>query len=598
MANRTANALRALGVWAGDRVAIQLPNVPAFVWSYLGTLKIGAIAVSLSPSLTPEELAFLLHDCGARVLITGESDVVPLHGADDGRVESTRVLVADGEPRRGSLDVLLAAAAPNAVAIPQEPAAPAAIVYTSGTTGSPRGATLSHANVLFAMESKQRYLDIRPDDRLLLFLPLFHCFGQNAVLNAGLHAGATIVLQRGFEAAAVIRSLRADAVTMFFGVPTNYVVLLDMAGPGDFASVRYFFSAAAPLPREVEARWTARFGAPIYQGYGATETSPFAGYNHVTAHRPGSIGVAIDGVEMGVVDVKDGHPLGAGETGEIVVRGPNVMLGYWNRPEDTAAVVRDGWFHTGDLGHRDQDGYFFLDDRLKDMAIVGGQNVYPAEVENALYQHPAVREVAVHGVPDPVLGERLRAVVVKHDGTPVGAAALIAFCRSRLAPVKVPAEVTFVEALPRNRSGKVLKRVLRDTYVPSGPGAGVVNDLCELTDRMARWLAERLDTDAGGIELDRPFADYGVTSALGVELAVEVTRWTSRVLPHTAPWSFPTIAALAAAALAPPAAGEQPRREDDDVEPPADAALDALSDREIDRLLLHELENVDRIDRV
>jgi long-chain acyl-CoA synthetase len=280
-----------------------------------------------------------------------------------------------------------------------------------------------------------------------------------------------------------------------------------------------------------------------------TETSPFASYNHATAHRPGSIGSPIDGVEMAVADVKDGSLLPAGATGEIVVKGPNVMLGYWNRPEETRQAIRDGWFHTGDIGRADADGYFFIEDRLKDMAIVGGYNVYPAEVENALYRHPAVSEAAAYGVPDPVLGERVRAAVTLKPGASATAAELIARCRASLAEYKLPAAIDFVAAIPKCRAGKIRKRVLRDAYcaaqsAPPTP-ADSVKDAAELERRIVGWMAEHLALPARAIHSDRPFADFGFTSLGVVQLVERLGKLLGRAVAPTIPWHYSTPRSLA-----------------------------------------------------
>jgi long-chain acyl-CoA synthetase len=433
LANAEAVRLRGEGVRRGDRVVLCLPNTPQFVASYLGALKLGAIVVSVNPGLAPEEISFILKDSGA---------VQVIRDADRWR-----------EP---------GPAAPEIEALDMAPDDPAVIAYTSGTTGFPKGATLSHGNVTFAMQSKRRYLGIRPEDRLILFLPLFHCFGQNAILNAGLCSGAALVLQRGFEIDRVLQSVARDGVTMLCAVPAHFVVLCEGASVEQLSGVRYCMSAAAPLPVEVEIRWQAKFGQPIYQGYGLTETSPFASYNHATDYRPGTIGTPIEGVEMAVVDVENGSFLPPQTAGEIVVKGPNVMLGYWNRPEETREAIREGWFHTGDIGRRDADGYFRIEDRLKDMVIVGGYNVYPVEVENVLYRHPAVMEAAVVARPDDKWGETPCAFVTLKPGAPaVVAEEILAWCREHLARYKVPRHVVF-GALPKTSTGKIQKYVLRD----------------------------------------------------------------------------------------------------------------------------------------
>jgi long-chain acyl-CoA synthetase len=541
-----------LGVVCGDRVGLCLPNVPEFVFWYLGALRLGAIAVSVNPGLTEDEVRFLLRDSGAAVVIR--------------------------EPRMPEL-----AEGP----IQDLPAdAPAVIVYTSGTTGKPKGATLSHGNVLFVAESKRRYLGIGQDDRMLLFLPLFHCFGQNAVLNAAFAAGAAVVLKRSFDADGALAAIAADSVTMLCGVPTHFIVLCDRATPEQMRPVRYAMSAAAPLPLEIERRWRHRFGMPLHQGYGLTESSPFASYNHETAYREGSIGTAIGGVEMAVRDVETGRVLEPGAQGEIVVRGPNVMLGYWQRPEETRQAITDGWLRTGDIGRMDSDGYFYVEDRLKDMVIVGGFNVYPKEVEDALYRHPAVAEAAVYGVPDAVMGERVRAAVVLREGARTSAEDLLACCRASLAEYKLPADFEFVAELPKGRTGKVLKRVLRDRYRPAPkPEAACVRSAAELERRIVRWIAGHVYT-AAPVDAGAAFADCGFTSLLAVELAEELSKWLGRPVNPTITWSYPTAAALARHLM--PEAGA--RSEKPAMAPAPEIAR--LTEHEAETILLAELQKM------
>ncbi len=462
LVNRVANGLRGLGVERGDRVALFLPNIPEFVLAYLAALKLGAVAVSINALFKRDEVAFILQDCGAVVVVTTQA--LRPHVPAQSLATLQHVLVAEGKAEDGmSLESLISSASAEACALDMERDDPAAIVYTSGTTGFPKGATLSHGNVISNAYSKNHYCGMRPDDRMMLFLPLFHCFGQNAVLNSGLNACATIMLYRYFEPGRTLKAIYEDRITMFFGVPTTFIALLSKGiSKQELGAVRYCLSGGAALPVEIAKRWHQRLGIFIYVGYGLTESSPFASYNHHLRYKFGSVGTPIENVEMKIVDLENGRPVGPGERGEIVIRGPNVMLGYWNRPEDTAHAIRDGWLHSGDIGKVDEQGYFYVVDRLKDMINVGGLKVYPVEVENVLYQHPAIAEAAVYGYPDELMGERVKASLVLKPGQGVTEAELFAFCRERIANFKVPGAFEFVDALPKSAPGKILKRVLRD----------------------------------------------------------------------------------------------------------------------------------------
>ncbi|NJM69509.1 MAG: long-chain fatty acid--CoA ligase [Scytonema sp. RU_4_4] len=460
LANRVANGLRGLGINKGDRVALFLPNIPEFIISYLGILKIGAVAVSVNVMLKSAEVSYILNDCAAKAIITTElqSEQVP----EGDLSELQHILIAEGQATKGiTLAQVMESASPEARAVEMDRHAPASIVYTSGTTGFPKGATLSHGNVISNMYSHNRCCGMRPDDRLLLFLPLFHCFGQNAILNAGLNVCATIIMQRRFKLEQVFEAISTHQVTMFFGVPTIFIELLNTdTSFENLQSLRYYFSAAAPMPAEVAQKWLDKYGKVIHEGYGMTETSPCACYNHDLKYKVGSIGTPIENVEMKVVD-GHGHQVQPGESGEILIRGPNVMLGYWNRPFETAEVIKNGWFHTGDIGRVDEDGFFYLVDRLKDMVNVSGFKVYPSEVENVIYQNSAVAECAVYGVPDDLKGERVKANIVLKPGHALTEEQIIEFCSLRMATYKVPRLIHFVDSLPKNPTGKVLKRVLR-----------------------------------------------------------------------------------------------------------------------------------------
>jgi long-chain acyl-CoA synthetase len=577
--NRVSNVLRSIGICKGDRVALLLPNIPVFAYCYLGAVKIGAVVVSLNSGSTRYEVETALRDSGASVLIAaGELNV-----SEDAQsfclLQLRQVLKAGG-----SLEKLMVEASPRANTVELNAHDPAAILYTSGTTGTPKGATLSHANVLFTMASKRRYLGLTARDRMLLFLPLHHCFGQNAILNSALGTGAAVVLHRSFDAGRILQSIAEDAVTVFCSVPTTFRLMYERATPKQMATVRCFFSAAAPLPVELEDKWEEKFGSVIYQGYGLTETSPFAAYNHLAQLKRGSIGTPIEGVEMKVIDTDTGAAVEAGAKGEIAVRGPNVMLGYWNRPGDTANAIRDGWFYTGDIGRMDTDGYFYMEDRLKDMIIVGGSNVYPAEVETVLYQHAAISEAAVFGVPDTVMGERVKAAVILKAGTSSTSEELIRFCGERLAHIKIPAEVEFVEELPKNRSGKVLKRILRENRERVERRSTAIPKIVsreELETRIAGWLSKHLHIDEKRIDVCTPFAEYGLTSVLAVALAEHLCHWIGRPVIPTITWHFSTIASLASGLI------REPESENGDS---LRTNIAALSEKEAEQELLGVLE--------
>ncbi|OGK91885.1 MAG: long-chain fatty acid--CoA ligase [Candidatus Rokubacteria bacterium RBG_16_73_20] len=461
--NRTARGLGALGVTAGERVALHLPNVPAFPIAYLAVQKLGAVAVSVNVMLTTGELDYVLGDSGAKAVFTTEvlwPALAPLVGE---RLPRAGAVVCEGEVAGlTTLEALGANHQPELRARDMDRDAPAAILYTSGTTGRQKGAVLSHGNIVSNLFTVNRYLRMTPSDRLLVTTPLFHVAAQNVGMNAGLNAGATLVLHRRFDAERCAAAIEEHRVTFLSGVPTMYIALLNAGvGPEALASVRLFQSAAATMPLEIARRWRETYGTTIYEGYGLTETSPAATFNHEYEYRPGSVGTAVDMVEMRVVDPDD-RDVPPGTWGEVVFRGPNVMLGYWNRPAETAEAMRGGWLHTGDVGYLDADGYLFLVDRMKDMINSAGFKIWPREVEEVLYLHPAVQECAVAGVPDPVKGEIAKAYVVLGEGAPTTAEALDAYCRERLAAYKVPRAFAFVAELPKNPAGKVLKRLLRE----------------------------------------------------------------------------------------------------------------------------------------
>jgi long-chain acyl-CoA synthetase len=447
-----AGGFAAMGAARGARVALHLPNGPEFVLAYYAALKAGLVPLSLNVTYRAEELEYIIANASAAVVIT--ADGIDANLPSPARTPSVREVL-----HAKDLAHLRGASPLRAVECDRE--ATAAILYTSATTGRPKGVMLTHANIVSNAYATVHHLRMTDADRGLCALPMFHCFGQNAIMNSLVTAGGTLVLQERFIPEAFVTAVVAHRITILYAVPTMYILFLAMPTPPDFSSVRLCFSAAATLPGDVEARWHAIHGHWIQQGYGLTETSPFASYNHELAFRRGSVGTPIENVEMKIVDADD-REVTDGALGEIVIKGPNVMKGYFGDPAATAEAIRDGWFHSGDIGYRDRDGYFFIVDRVKDMINVAGFKVFPREVEEVLFRHPAVKEAAVVGMPDPVRGEAVKAFVVLHEGTAgVSAETLQALCRSALASIKVPARVEFIAALPKNPTGKILKKELR-----------------------------------------------------------------------------------------------------------------------------------------
>ena len=468
-ANRVANGLRAHGVGRGDRVVLACPNLPQFVVAYYAVLKLGAILVPINILLKAGEIAYHLRDSGARALVCFEGTAdLPL-GAE-GRAAFAQVpectllvVIGRGEPGEETLESLAQGQEARFDTVDCAPDDTAVILYTSGTTGMPKGAELSHSNLMMNSLACVAMTRMHAQDVSLVALPLFHSFGQSVQMNASAASGGSMVLLPRFEAEAAMRAMTDHSVTVFCGVPTMYIALLnlDWQGPDLATTLRLGVSGGAAMPVAVLQAFEQRYGVVILEGYGLSETSPVATFNHFDTKRvAGSVGVAIAGTEVGIMD-ESGKLLGIDEPGEIVVRGHNVMKGYWRNPEASANALRDGWFHSGDIGRRGADGNFYIVDRLKDMVIRGGFNVYPREIEEVLMQHPAVAMVAVVGVPHEVHGEEIKAVVLPKPGMPADADEIIAWARERMAAYKYPRIVELVESLPMTATGKILKRELR-----------------------------------------------------------------------------------------------------------------------------------------
>jgi long-chain acyl-CoA synthetase len=456
-AARVAGLLDAKGMRAGDRVGLMLPNVPYFAAVYYGILRAGGVVVPMNVLLKEREVAYYLSDSEARILFAWHEFADAAHGGSD-QAHAECLLV---EP--GDFEALLQRSEGVSEVTERKAGDTAVILYTSGTTGTPKGAELTQRNLQRNIEIAAGLFGIDGNSVTLGALPLFHSFGQTCGLNATIRAGGCLTLIPRFDAGRALEIIQRDRVTVFEGVPTMYAALLGHPQRASFdtSTLRVCVSGGAAMPVEVMRTFEREFGCTILEGYGLSETSPVASFNHPDrARKPGSIGTPVDGVEMKVVD-DDGRELPLGEVGEIAIRGHNVMKGYWRRPEATAQTIRDGWFHTGDMARLDEDGYFFIVDRKKDMVIRGGYNVYPREVEEVLYEHPAVREAAVIGVPHPELGEEVAAAVALVAGADVEERELVDFVKGQVAAYKYPRHVWFVEALPKGATGKILKREIK-----------------------------------------------------------------------------------------------------------------------------------------
>ena len=463
-ANRVAAAMRARGVRPGDRVALICPNLPAFPIVYFGLLKAGAVVVPLNPLLKQRELSFILGDCGAVAVFAWQgSEQLPA-------LDRARAAAAEtGSVRHvfdiGDLEALLAPYPGEAATEPTGAEDTAVIIYTSGTTGTPKGAALTHVGLLLNARMKELLVPRADHDVALVALPLYHIFGQTSVMNGSIHGGATLVLLPRFQPDTALQLMAEHRVTLFSGVPSMFQAFLQADPGGDrlraaAKTLRLVTSGGAPLPVALFERFDDACGIQIRQGYGLSETSPTVTFSPWDEPiRPESVGKPVWGVDIRVVGRND-EPLPAGNVGEIVIRGHCVMRGYVNRPEATAEAIRDGWFHTGDLGRFDDDGYLYVVDRVKDLILRGGYNVYPAEVEQMLLAHPSVAICAVVGEPHERLGQEVVAYVVPRTGHDVDVEELSGWARERLAEYKYPRRIVVRDQLPMTSTGKILKRSL------------------------------------------------------------------------------------------------------------------------------------------
>ena len=469
ISGRVASALLATGLERGDKVAVQLPNLPQFLFTYFGILKAGLVMVPLNPLLRANEVAYHLEDSDAKVLITFEMFAEEaFKGAQTVEGVTTYVVNMPGNDQRPEgtkhYDELYFADDTRDI-VPLDPGDTAVLLYTSGTTGKPKGAELTHFQLFMNCTVAGELFQFRDDDIGLAVLPLFHVFGLSSVLNVTVRYGGTMVLVPRFELDAVVDAIETHRCTIFSGVPTMYFALLSKdLSDRDLSSLRVGVSGGAAIPGETIRAFEERFPhCVVLEGYGLSESASTTTFNiNAEQRKVLSIGKPIWGVEVRVVDDQDQPlPPGPDHVGEIVIRGHNIMKGYYKKPEATAEAFRGGWFHTGDLAYRDEDGFYFVVDRKKDLVIRGGYNVYPREVEEVLYEHPAVAEAAVIGRPDEKLGEEVVAVVALKAGADATPEELTAHCKERLAAYKYPREIRLVPELPKGPTGKILKKELR-----------------------------------------------------------------------------------------------------------------------------------------
>ncbi len=495
LANRFARALTALGVKQGDRVALMLPNVPQMVITYYGTVRTGAVAVPTNPLYLEHELEVQLNDSGATTLVALDmfyplikrvmpkspvkhlllcnvKDYLPfplnLLYPFKAMIDRQWVPVKKKPPVH-DLETLLRAQSAAPVQDQAQPGDTAIFQYTGGTTGVPKGAVLSHANLIANAVQCRAWLTIKQEgvDVLMAVLPFFHVYGMTTVMNISILIGAGMILVPKFHTKEVLQLTQKYRPTLFPGIQAIYLALADYPKVKnyDLSSVRAAISGAGPLMHEVQERFESLTGARIVEGYGLSEASPVTHANPISGRRKvGSIGLPWPDTEARIVDVETGAvPQPVGAPGELVVRGPQVMKKYWNKPKETEHALRGGWLHTGDIAKMNEEGYFFIVDRIKDMIKTVGENVYPREIEEVLFTHPAVAEAVIVGIPgQEFMGEKIKAYIILKNGQTATAEEIIAFCKERLSKFKVPKEVEFRKAFPKTLVGKVLRRVLRD----------------------------------------------------------------------------------------------------------------------------------------
>ncbi|RWR14573.1 fatty acid--CoA ligase family protein [Siminovitchia fortis] len=465
--NKFASGLAKAGIGEGDHVALLLGNSPHFIISLYGIMRVGATAIPINPTYTPSEIAYILKDGDVKAVIALDQMIPYIEKLRMAAPKIEHYIICEtGAELNAEMETfsgILHSGDADFTAVPINSGDTAVILYTSGTTGKPKGAMLTHGNLYSNARDIRDYLKMGGEDTVITTLPMFHVFSLTVVLNAPLISGSTLIILPKFSPKEIFRVAKNFKATIFAGVPTMYNFLYQYpeSNPDDFSSIRLCISGGASMPVALLKNFEEKFNVVISEGYGLSEASPVTSFNPLDRPRkPGSIGTSIMNVENKVVD-EAGNELPAGEVGELAVRGPNVMKGYYNMPEETSKAIRDGWLYTGDLAKMDEEGYFYIVDRKKDLIIVGGYNVYPREVEEVLYGHPGVLEAAVIGVPDADQGEAVKAFIVPRDEK-VDKAELHQFLAERLASYKLPKSIEFIEELPKNSTGKIMKRELKN----------------------------------------------------------------------------------------------------------------------------------------
>jgi len=469
-ANQVANALRAAGLGPGERVGLMLPNIPQFPIIFFGILKAGCIAVPMNVLLKAPEVTYYLGDSEASAFFYFDMFAAEaIKGAKE--VPSVKHIIhvaamPGGDAPEGAtaeFGAFIGSQPPAFETVATMPDDTCLLIYTSGTTGKPKGAELSNFNIFECCHIGSHIFEFTDHDVVLGTLPMFHSFGLVNVLNTAVHNAGTITLLPRFDADKALDIMQRDRVTIFLGVPTMYFAMLNHPERStyDISALRLCVSGGASIPEEVIKAWEQATGTKILEGYGLSETSPTATFNQLdVGTKVGSIGTPIWGVKVKCVD-EQGQEVPVGEPGEVVIKGHDVMKGYWRKPEATAEVIKDGWFYTGDIGKKDEDGFLYIVDRKKEMIIRGGFNVYPREIEEVIYQHPAVAEAAVIGLPDEKFGEEVHAVVAPKPGMEINPDELQSFVKERVAAYKYPRTIRVQKELPKGPTGKIMKREIK-----------------------------------------------------------------------------------------------------------------------------------------